>query len=246
MAVTISDYSGTTETDAVTNTGTSLQHNGRSTTSIHTADSISSSTYTMLPRSGSALTITTALTSFAFLSYDGTRVLEPSCKLFSIISQCASQWEDYIESELIPSPTASSDCDVYQGSIPALTWEPMPACVSTYDIALTSYWEQLFSVAKSPCTQTGGDLCRTVKDTYVHQQNSNFLPDVSFASYFSNDHTQSTPTNPGAQHKSFSTTAIRIVAQQRRTGRSSWCQRLCCWGWAWRGLLVLHERVTSR
>jgi hypothetical protein len=186
--VTMSDYSGTTRTDVVTFTGISLQDNGGFTLSTRTSGSTSSSTYTMRPRPGSTFTITTTLTSYKLMSYDGTPVPEPSCKLPSVVPQCQSQWEEYIESELIPSPTPLPHCDVYQGRIPALTWETTPACASSYNNALTSYRQQLSSIRKPPCTQAsiGGDLCDTVKDAYVHQQNSNFLPDVSFAPYFSN------------------------------------------------------------
>ena len=89
--VTISDYSGTTKTKVFTYTGTSLQDNGGFTISTRTSNSKSSSTYTMRPRSGTTSTITTTLTSYTLVSYNGTRVPEPSCELPSIFPQCQSQ-----------------------------------------------------------------------------------------------------------------------------------------------------------
>jgi hypothetical protein len=39
---------------------------------------------------------------------------------------------------------------------------------------------------QTPCTQAfvGGQLCSTIQDAYVHQQNPVFFPNVSFAPHF--------------------------------------------------------------
>jgi hypothetical protein len=72
--------------------------------------------------------------------------------------------------------------------VTAMTYETQPPCASTSQSSLSSWRSQLSSITKPPCTQAsaGGQLCSTIKDAYVHQQNSVFFPNVSFAPYFSN------------------------------------------------------------
>jgi hypothetical protein len=113
--------------------------------SVTLTSTVTISDFTMRPQSGSTATITTTLTSYALMPHNRTRVAEPSCKLLSIVPRCQSQWEEYIESELIPSPTPPSHCHVYQGRFSALTWESIPTCASSYNNALTSYRQQLSS-----------------------------------------------------------------------------------------------------
>jgi len=183
-----SGFAGTTETIISTYTGTSVQDNGGFAISTRTTDSVSTSVYTISARPGSSYTRTDTYTSVAVLSYDGSSVRKPTCQLPSIVPQCQSQWEAYASSELLPSPTPPSHCDINEGIVPAFTFETQPPCASTYQASLSSWRSQLSHVTKPPCTQAsvGGQLCNTIKDAYVHQENSVFFPNVSFAPYFSN------------------------------------------------------------
>ncbi|GAB7323585.1 hypothetical protein MBLNU13_g07079t3 [Cladosporium sp. NU13] len=184
----VSGYAGTTETDIGTSKGLSIKDNGGFTINTKTIDSTWTSRYTFSSRSGSSYTITNSFTSYISVSYNGTTVQRPTCQLSNVVSQCQSQWEVYVSSELLPSPTPPSHCDINQGIVPVMTWEKQPACASTYQASLSSWRSRLSSITKPPCTQAsiGGSLCDTIKDVYVHQQNSVFFPNVSFAPYFSN------------------------------------------------------------
>jgi hypothetical protein len=183
-----SEYAGTTETDIYTFTGTSVQDNGGFTISTETLDSTSTSVYTISARPASSYTITTTRTSYTLMTYSGTSVRMPTCQLPSVVPQCQSQWEGYASSELLASPTPPTHCDINEGIVPVMTWETQPPCASKYQASLSSWRSQLLSVTKPPCTQAsvGDQLCSSVKDAYVHQQNSVFFPNVSFAPYFSN------------------------------------------------------------
>lgn len=184
----ISGLAGTTETDVGTSKGLSIQDNGGFTISTKTIDSTWTSRYTFSARPESSYTRTITYTSYTLVSYEGDIVQKPTCQLSSVVSQCQSQWEAYVSSELLPPPTPPSHCDINQGIVPVFTWETQPACASTYQASLSSWRSQLSSVTKPPCTQAsiGGPLCDAVKDAYVHQQNSGFFPEVKFAPYFSN------------------------------------------------------------
>jgi hypothetical protein len=183
-----SEYPGTTETNIATSRGTSVQDNGGFTINTKTLDSTSTTVYTISPRPASSYIITTTITSYTLISYTGSSVPMPTCTLPSIVPQCQNQWEAYASSELLPSPTPPSHCDINQGIMTAMTFETQPPCASTYQASLSSWRSQLSSITKPPCTQAsvGGQLCSTIKDAYVHQQNSVFFPKVSFAPYFSN------------------------------------------------------------
>jgi hypothetical protein len=183
-----SEYSGTTETDVETFKGTSVQDNGGFTINTKTLDSTSTTVYTISPRPASSYTTTTAITSYTLVPCNGSSVPIPTCTLSSVVPQCQKQWEAYVSSELLPSPTPPSHCDINQGIVTALTYETQPPCASTYQSSLSSWRSQLSSITKPPCTQAsvGGQLCSTIKDAYVHQQNSVFFPNVGFAPYFSN------------------------------------------------------------
>ena len=183
-----SEYPGTTETNVATFKGTSVQDNGGFTISTKTLDLTSTTVYTISPRPASTYTITTAITSYTLVSYNGSSVPMPICTLPSIVPQCQNQWEAYVSSELSPSPTPPSHCDINEGIGAARTLETQPACASPYHASLFSWASQLSSITKPPCTQAsvGGQLCSTIKDAYVHQQNPVFFPNVSFAPYFSN------------------------------------------------------------
>lgn len=184
----ISGYAGTTETHIGTRKGLSTQNNGGFIISTRTIDSTWTSRYTFSARPESSYTRENTFTSYTLVSYGGATVQEPTCQLSSVISQCQSQWEAYVSSELLPSPTPPSHCDINQGIVPIMTWETQPACASKYQASLSSWRSQLSSVTKPPCTQASidGSLCDAIKDAYVHQKNSVFFPAVSFAPYFSN------------------------------------------------------------
>ena len=183
-----SGFPGTTETIISTFTGTSVQDNGGFTISTRTTDSISTTVYTISARPGSSYSRTDTFTRITRLPYDGHSVRVPSCQLSGMVPQCQSQWEAYASSELLPSPTPPSHCDINEGIVTAMTFETQPPCASAYQTSLSSWRSQLSSVTKPPCSQAsvGGELCSTIKDAYVHQQNSVFFPKVSFAPYFSN------------------------------------------------------------
>jgi hypothetical protein len=178
-----------TFTEVSTLTGTSTQFNGGFAISTVTLDSIATSFYTQRAREGSSYTRTDTYTSITLLSYDGPSVPVPTCQLSSTVPQCQSQWEAYASSELLPSPTPPSHCDINKGLIdtrPRI--ETQPPCASEYHASVSSWREQVSSVTKPPCTQAsvGGQLCSTIKDMYVHLENPMFFPDVEFAPYFSN------------------------------------------------------------
>jgi len=183
-----SEYLGTTETNFATFEGTSAQDNGGFTISTKTLDSTSTTVYTISPRPASSYTITTTVTSYTLVSYNGSSVAMPTCVLPNFVPQCQNEWEAYVSSELLPSPTPPTHCDINEGIVTAMTRETQPPCASTYQSSLSSWRSQLSSITKPPCTQASvqGQLCSTIKDAYVHQQNSVFYPKVSFAPYFSN------------------------------------------------------------
>lgn len=186
--VHVSGYAGTIETEIGTSKGPSMQNNGGFTIRTRTIDSTWTSRHTFSARPESSYTRTNTFTSYTLVSYDSTTVQMPTCQLPSVVSQCQSQWDAYVSSELLPSPKPPSHCDINQGIVPVMTWETQPACASTYQSSMSSWRSQLSSISKPPCTQAsiGGSLCDTIKDAYVHQQNSVFFPTISFAPYFSN------------------------------------------------------------
>jgi hypothetical protein len=183
-----SEYPGTTETDVATVEGTSVQDNGGFTISTITLDSTSTTVYTISSQPASTFTITNTVTSYTLISYNGSSVPMPTCVLPSLVRECQNQWEAYVSSELSPSPTPPMPSLISQwlGGVGAL--ETQPACASPYHASLFSWASQLSSITKPPCTQAfvGGQLCITIQDAYVHQQNPVFFPNVSFAPYFSN------------------------------------------------------------
>ncbi|KAM0695545.1 hypothetical protein Q7P36_005905 [Cladosporium allicinum] len=182
-------YAATTETDISTLTGTSVQDNGGFTISTRTTDSLTTFVYTITEQPGSTVTRTDTYTSITLLSYNGPSIPMPTCQLPSIVLQCQSQWETYASSQLSPSPTPPSHCDINQGLIHADPPEYQPPCASAYHSSVKSWYESLSTITAPPCTQASvsGALCSSIKDAYVHQQNDVFFPsNVSFAPYFSN------------------------------------------------------------
>ena len=107
-----SGFSGTTETYISTIKGTSVQDNGGFTISTMTLDSVATSVLTISARPGSSYTGAYTFTSVTLLSYDGRSIQVPTCRLSSIVPQCQGQWEVYASSQLLPSPTPPSHCDI--------------------------------------------------------------------------------------------------------------------------------------
>jgi hypothetical protein len=177
-----------TFTEVSTLTGTSTQFNGGFAISTIILDSTATSLYTQKAREGSSYTRTDTFTRITHIPYDGPSVPVPTCQLSSTVPQCQSQWEAYVSSELLTSPTPPSHCDINEGIVSAFTYETQPPCASTYQSSLSSWRSQFSRVTKPPCTQASvdGQLCSTIKDAYVHQQNSVFFPKVDFVPFFSN------------------------------------------------------------
>jgi hypothetical protein len=185
---TESAIAATTETDISTLTGTSVQDNGGFTISTRTTDSITTTVYTFSGQPGATYTRIDTYTSITLLPYDGPSVAMPTCQLQSIVPQCQSQWETYASSQLAPSPRPPSHCDINAGLIQADPPEYQPPCASAYHASVLSWYLSLSSITTPPCTQASvsGQLCSSIKDAYVHEQNDVFFPNVSFAPYFSN------------------------------------------------------------
>ena len=123
----------------------------------------------------------------------GTRVYssrslppKPTCKLPRVVSQCQNQYESWITTELTPTLTPPSHCDLIAGYdyalmsfIPSL----QPACAKQYSASTYSYDASMYA-AKSPlCSQAsiGGALCQSIRDNYIafqDQGNAAFVPAV--------------------------------------------------------------------
>jgi hypothetical protein len=74
----------------------------------------------------------------------------PTCMLPSLVRECQNQWEAYVSSELSPSPTPPSHCDINEGIGGVGALEIQPACASPYHASLFSWASQLSSITKPP------------------------------------------------------------------------------------------------
>ena len=182
-------YPGTTEAHTSTIKTTDTIDNGGFAISTQTLDTTSTTKITIFSRPASTETNTLTGTSLTLLPYTGTILSEPTCKLPSSVSQCQAQWEAYVTSQLVPGPSIPPHCDINYGVMPPIT-TGLPSCVTSYRSAAGSYQESMDSITRPPCSQAsiGGDMCNTIKDAYVYQQNYVFWPSRAnqYAPFFSN------------------------------------------------------------
>ncbi|KAK4540417.1 hypothetical protein LTR36_009274 [Oleoguttula mirabilis] len=174
---TNSAYNGTTQVYTRTLSEVDTIMDGLFAISTETLDTTYLSTYIATAGLASTSTGTYTGTSYSYATPNNT-LPTPTCYLPRSVSQCQSEWDAFITTNLMPAPTPPPHCDIDAG---IMNSRSVPPCAVAYQSAGDSY-ASYTALASSPlCTQAsiGGALCSSIRDNYVHQANYVFGPEIA-------------------------------------------------------------------
>ncbi|KAF7198062.1 hypothetical protein HII31_00418 [Pseudocercospora fuligena] len=154
--------------------------NGGFTISTQTILSTSSYVYTQSSEPASTSTWTWTYTSYATVAPNATVSVppKPTCTLPSVVPDCQSSWENWITTQLIPSPTPPPHCDIDAGFLN--NQNTVPPCATSYSSVVSAYSVSIGTSAQSKpvCTvaSISSSLCQSVRDNYQMDENYIFQP----------------------------------------------------------------------
>ncbi|KAK3639539.1 hypothetical protein LTR22_017401 [Elasticomyces elasticus] len=127
--------------------------------------------------------------TYSHLSTQNNTLAKPTCVLPSIVSQCQSQWERWITTQLVPGPTPPPHCDINAGFLQ--NTNTVPPCATSYASVVASYGAYIDAYPSPLCTQVclyhqpsvGGPLCDSVRQNYVSQENYQFAAETATTQY---------------------------------------------------------------
>ncbi|KAK5112569.1 hypothetical protein LTR85_011261 [Meristemomyces frigidus] len=181
---TVKAYNGTTEVHTETLSEVETVMDGLFAISTETIDTTSISTYIGAANRATTSSAIYTETSYLYTTPNNT-LPSPTCHLPSSVSQCQSQWDAFITTNLVPAPTVPPHCDIGAGE---LNTRSVPACAIAYQSAETSYYSYISQAPSPECTQAsiGGALCSGIRENYVRQGNGVFEAEVEgYYEYFS-------------------------------------------------------------
>lgn len=172
---------------------TSYVVDGAFTISTQTIDETQTQTYTYQAENASTTTTTATDTDqyAPYYSFNGSAPRKPNCTLPSVVPQCQGNWESWIATQLVPSPTPPPHCDIVTANLNDFEKVTLQPCATTYSKALAS-WSNLIQASSvyvpSPicsAASIGGTLCASIVDNYVQSENAHFWPKSPYAIQFS-------------------------------------------------------------
>ncbi|KAK5703635.1 hypothetical protein LTR17_021959 [Elasticomyces elasticus] len=124
--------------------------------------------------------------TYSRLSTQNNTLAKPTCVLPSIVSQCQSQWDRWITTQLVPGPTPPPHCDVNAGFLQ--NTNTVPPCATSYASVVASYSAYIDAYPSPRCTQiftasVGGPLCDSIRQNYVSQANYQFAAETATTQY---------------------------------------------------------------
>ncbi|KAK5709051.1 hypothetical protein LTR17_020114 [Elasticomyces elasticus] len=130
--------------------------------------------------------------TYSSLSTQNNTLAKPTCVLPSIVSQCQSQWDRWITTQLVPGPTPPPHCDINAGFLQ--NTNTVPPCATSYASVAASYSAYIDAYPSPLCTQgtsrtpvlrtsVGGPLCDSIRQNYVSQANYQFAAETATTQY---------------------------------------------------------------
>ncbi|KAK5748747.1 hypothetical protein LTS12_021188 [Elasticomyces elasticus] len=130
--------------------------------------------------------------TYSSLSTQNNTLAKPTCVLPSIVTQCQSQWDRWITTQLVPGPTPPPHCDINAGFLQ--NTNTVPPCATSYASVAASYSAYIDAYPSPLCTQgtsrapvlrtsVGGPLCDSIRQNYVSQANYQFAAETATTQY---------------------------------------------------------------